>query len=54
MLRAEQNKGSIATSVFGKTLTEDGEVKYNDNNTENSELLHSMIKAIIYGQKYYE
>ena len=52
LLRAEQNKGSIATSVFGKTLTEDGEVKYNDNNTENSELLHSMIKAIIYGQKY--
>jgi len=52
LLRAEQNKQSIATSVFGRTIKEDGEIKFNDNNIENSQLLEKMIKAIVYQQRY--
>ena len=52
LLRAERNKKSIMTSTFGKLLLENGELKYNPNNLENSKLLEDMIKSIVYQQKY--
>lgn len=53
LLRAERNKKSIMTSSFGKLLKEeDGGLKYNPNNLENSKLLEDMIKSIVYQQKY--
>jgi hypothetical protein len=53
LLRAERNKKSIATSLFGKLLLEDDKsLKYNPNNLENSKLLEDMIKSIVYQQKY--
>jgi len=53
LLRAERNKKSIMTSLFGKLLLEtDGGLKYNPNNLENSKLLEDMIKSIVYQQKY--
>ena len=53
LLRAERNKKSIMTSLFGKLLKEsDDSLKYNPNNLENSKLLEDMVKSIIYQQKY--
>jgi len=54
LLRTERNKKSIMTSTFGKLLKEDGELKLNPNNLENSKLLEDMIKGIIYQQKFVE
>lgn len=55
--KVERNKQTIKTSVFGKSqLTETGDIQYNPTGaagaTANVELLDSMIKAIIYGQRY--
>lgn len=52
LLRAERNKKSIMTSLFGKLLKEGDDLKYNPNNLENSKLLEDMIKSIVYQQKY--
>ena len=52
LLRAERNKKSIMTSLFGKLIVENGDLKLNPNNLENSKLLEDMIKSIIYQQKY--
>ncbi len=52
LLRAERNKKSIMTSLFGKLLLENGGLKFNPNNLENSKLLEDMIKSIVYQQKY--
>jgi hypothetical protein len=52
LLNVERNKKAIATSMFGKTVYEDGNIKYNPDNSENSKLLEDMIKAIVYQQKY--
>lgn len=52
LLRAERNKKSISSSTFGKLIKENGELKLNPNNQENSKLLEDMIKGIIYGQKF--
>ncbi len=56
LIRLEKNKKAIATSVFGRTAIDEitGELKINPNNTENSNLVESMVKAIIYQQKYIE
>jgi len=54
LLSTERNKKAIATSLFGKTLYDNGKLQYTPNNTDNSQLLQSMIKGIIYGQKYLE
>jgi hypothetical protein len=54
LLRAERNKESIMSSTFGKLIKEDGELKLNPNNQENSKLLEDMIKGIIYQQKFVE
>jgi hypothetical protein len=52
LLRAERNKKSIMSSTFGKLMKENGELKLNPNNQENSKLLEDMVKGIIYGQKF--
>ena len=52
LLRAERNKKSIMTSKFGRLLYENGGLKYNPFNEENSQLLDEMIKGIVYQQKY--
>jgi hypothetical protein len=54
LLRAERNKQSIMSSTFGKLIKEDGDLKFNPNNQENSKLLEDMIKGIIYQQKFVE
>ena len=54
LLSTERNKKAIGTSLFGKTLYDNGKLQYTPNNTDNSQLLQSMIKGIIYGQKYLE
>jgi hypothetical protein len=52
LIRLEQNKDSIATSVFGKTETKDGIVQYNPDNSSNTKIVEDMVKAIVYQQKY--
>ena len=55
LLRLEKNKKAIATSMFSKTQKDiNGDLVYINDNTENSKLIESMIKAIIYQQKYIE
>jgi len=55
LIRLEQNKKAIATSVFGRTSkNEYGELELSQNNVENSKLVEDMVKAIIYQQKYIE
>jgi hypothetical protein len=54
LLRAERNKKSIMSSTFGKLIKENGELKLNQKNDENSKLLEDMIKGIIYQQKFVE
>jgi hypothetical protein len=53
--RVEKNKKTIMTNSLGKVARDPvtGDVIYNPESTEgNYELLDSMIKAIIYGQRY--
>ena len=53
LLRAERNKKSIRTSMFGKVQKEgDNDFKFNDSNDENSKLFESFMKAVVYQQKY--
>jgi hypothetical protein len=55
LLRLEQNKKAIATSMFGKTQKDaNGDLVYTNDNSENSKLIEDMIKAIVYQQKYIE
>lgn len=53
LLRIERNKKSIMTSRFGRLVKDGDDFKYVDN-SENSQLLEDMIKAVIYQQKYIE
>lgn len=52
--RVEKNKPSIMTTSLGKVLRNDkGDIQYFPEGTDgNYELLDSMIKSIIYGQRY--
>jgi hypothetical protein len=52
IVRVERNKKAISTSLFGKTVYKDGQVEFSKDNSANSELVESMMKAIVYGQKY--
>jgi uncharacterized protein YlzI (FlbEa/FlbD family) len=52
LVNTERNKKAIATSIFGKTQTKDGELQYTPDNSENTKLVEDMMKTIIYGQKY--
>jgi hypothetical protein len=53
LLRIERNKKSIMTSRFGRLVKDGDNFKYVDN-SENSQLLEDMIKAVVYQQKYIE
>jgi len=48
----ERNKSTIATSIFSKTKYKDGKIEVSPDNSKNAELIESMVKGIIYGQKY--
>lgn len=51
--RVERNKKSILTSDLSKVKKDEyGNLQYEENTEGNYELLDSMIKSIIYGQKY--
>jgi hypothetical protein len=52
IVAVEKNKKSIDTSLFGKTKYKDGVIQYTETKGKNSELVDSMMKAIIYGQKF--
>ena len=52
LLRAERNKKSIRTSVFGKVQKDGDNFKFNNNNDENSALFESFMKSVVYQQKY--
>ena len=52
IVAVEKNKKSIDTSLFGKTKYKDGVIQYTETKGNNSELVDSMMKAIIYGQKF--
>lgn len=52
IVAVEKNKKSIDTSLFGKTKYKDGVIQYTETKGQNSEIVDSMIKAIIYGQKF--
>ena len=54
LIRLEQNKKAIATSMFGKTQYKDGVIQYTPDNNENAKIIEDMVKAIIYQQKYIE
>jgi hypothetical protein len=52
----ERNKGSIATTIFGKTKMDKlkNEPIIVEDNSKNSELVDKMIRGTIYGQMYLE
>jgi hypothetical protein len=52
LLSVERKKKSIATSYYGKTVYENGVLKFNPRNDDNSKIYQSMMKAIVYQQKY--
>ena len=54
LIDIERNKETIATSTFSRTKynKETGKVEISKDNSKNTELIESMVKGIIYGQKY--
>lgn len=49
----ERNKDTIKTSIFSRTkYTNEGKIDISPDNSKNTELIESMVKGIIYGQKY--
>ena len=53
LVDVERNKKSIATSIFSRTkYTKEGGVEISSDNSKNTELIESMVKGIVYGQKY--
>lgn len=52
LINTERSKKAIATSMFGKTVYEDGVMKYTPDNNDNTKLVEDMVKSIIYGQRY--
>ena len=53
LVELERNKNTIATSIFSRTkYTKEGKIDISPDNSKNAELIESMVKGIIYGQKY--
>jgi hypothetical protein len=49
----ERNKETIKTSIFSRTkYTSEGKIDISPDNAKNTELIESMVKGIIYGQKF--
>ena len=53
LIDLERNKDTIKTSIFSRTkYTKEGKIDVSPDNSKNTELIESMVKGIIYGQKY--
>lgn len=52
LVDVERNKKSIATSIFSRTKYKNGKIDVSPDNSKNAELIESMVKGIVYGQKY--
>jgi len=53
LIDLENNKETIRTSIFSRTkYTKEGKIDVSPDNSKNAELIESMVKGIIYGQKY--
>jgi hypothetical protein len=52
LVNVERNKKSIATSIFSRTKYKNGKIDVSPDNSKNAELIESMVKGIVYGQKY--
>ena len=48
----ERNKKTIAVDTFSRTKYKDGKIDISPDNSKNAELIESMVKGIVYGQKY--
>lgn len=52
LIDLERNKETIKTSIFSRTKYKGDNIDVNSDNSKNTELIESMVKGIIYGQKY--
>ena len=52
LIDLERNKETIRTSNFSRTQYKNGKIDVSPDNSKNAELIESMVKGIIYGQKY--
>lgn len=52
LVELERNKNTIATSIFSRTRYKDGKIEISPDNSKNAELIESMVKGIIYGQRF--
>lgn len=53
LINLERNKKTIRVSTFSKTKRDaSGNIERSPDNSKNAELIESMVKGIIYGQKY--
>jgi hypothetical protein len=52
LVELERNKETIRTSIFSRTKYKNGKIDVSPDNSKNAELIESMVKGIIYGQKY--
>ena len=52
LIDLERNKETIRVSTFSKTQYKNGKIDVSPDNSKNAELIESMVKGIIYGQKY--
>ena len=48
----ERSKKTIAVDIFSRTKYKDSKIDIAPDNSKNAELIESMVKGIIYGQKY--
>ncbi len=55
LVNLERNKETIKTSVFSKTKRDsNGDIEVVPDNSKSADLIESMVKGIVYGQKYLE
>jgi hypothetical protein len=53
LIKLERNKETIRVSTFSKTKRDaNGDLEFSPDNSKNAELIESMVKGILYGQKY--
>ena len=52
LIDLERNKETIRVSTFSKTQYKNGKIDVSPDNSKNADLIESMVKGIIYGQKY--
>ena len=52
LINLERNKKTIRVSTFSRTQYKNGKIDVSPDNSKNADLIESMVKGIIYGQKY--